>query len=263
MAENKVKTVNEPKDEEEQIQDIVLEVKDLHKAYGPKQVLKGVNLEVKKGEVFGFIGKNGIGKSTTIGSIIGLKNFDSGEIYINGHDVKKEARYCKSLFGYVPSEPTAYEMMTGREYLEFVGSSYNMIQESFDSNYKFLVNKLGMDEYDMNKKISEYSHGMKQKVCIMASLIHNPMLWVMDEPTVGLDIIVYEVLTKMIVEFARNGRTVFITSHNLDLVAKVCDRVAIINDGVVMNLIDFRKEPLKRREITKIFFKTYGEEIPE
>ena len=262
MANDNSKVLKKEEVVEEEVQDVVLEVKDLYKAYGPKEVLKGVNLEVKRGEVFGFIGKNGIGKSTTIGSIIGLKNFDKGEIYINGHDVKKESRLSKSLFGYVPSEPTAYEMMTGREYLEFVASAYNMIQESFDSNYKFLVQKLGMNEYDMNKKMSEYSHGMKQKVCIMASLIHNPILWVMDEPTVGLDIIVYEVLTKMIVEFARNGRTVFITSHNLDLVSKVCDRVAIINDGVVMKLIDFRKEPLKRREITRIFFETYGEEIP-
>ena len=100
---------------------------------------------------------------------------------------------------------------------------------------------------------------MTQKICLMASLIHNPKVWILDEPTVGLDIMVYEVLLKMIKEFAVHGRTVFITSHNIDLVSKVCDRVAIINDGRVVNLIDFKKDPLKRRDLSKIFFKTYGD----
>ena len=236
-----------------------LEVKDMFKAYGKKQVLKGINLQVKTGEVFGFIGKNGIGKSTTIDCIVGLKNYDKGEVYIVGHEVKKEPLVTKSLIGYVPSEPTLYENMTGREYLEFIGSAYDMLQDSFEQNYDFLIKKLDMSEEDMDKKTGEYSHGMQQKVGLMASLIHFPELWVLDEPTVGLDIMMYEVLTKMIVDFAHNGKTVFITSHNLDLVSKVCDRVAIINDGVVQQIIDFKKEPLKRRELSKIFFKTYGD----
>ncbi|MCQ2772544.1 MAG: hypothetical protein MJ238_04635 [Bacilli bacterium] len=101
---------------------------------------------------------------------------------------------------------------------------------------------------------------MKQKVCLMASLIHNPEVWILDEPTVGLDIMVYEVLVKMLREYANNGRTVFVTSHNMDLVAKICDRVAIINDGVVSDLIDFTKEPLKRKYLSKIFFDTYVKE---
>jgi ABC-2 type transport system ATP-binding protein len=113
----------------------------------------------------------------------------------------------------------------------------------------------------MNRPISEYSHGMKQKICLMASLIHNPKIWILDEPTVGLDIIVYEVLLKMIRDFANNGKTVFITSHSIDLVAKVCDRVAIVNNGVVELLIDLNKEPLKRRDLNKIFFKLYEQDI--
>ena len=236
-----------------------LVIKDLYKSYGKKEVLKGINLNVKVGEVFGFIGKNGIGKSTTIDSIVGLKDYDSGEIFIYGVDNKKDPIRTKSMIGYVPSEPITYEMMTGNEYLEFIASSYKMIQASFNNNYNFLVKKFKMSPNDLDRKIKEYSHGMKQKICLMASLIHNPRLWILDEPTVGLDIMVYEVLLKMIKEFAINGRSVFITSHNIDLVSKVCDRVAIINEGKVVSLIDFKKEPLKRRDLSKIFFKIYGD----
>lgn len=248
--------------EDVNLPDYVLEVKDLYKSYGPKQVLKGLNLKVKKGEVFGFIGKNGIGKSTTIDCIVGLKDYDSGEILVLNKNVKTESLDTKKSIGYVPSEPVTYEMMSGNEFLQFVASSYGMLQASFNKNYKYLLKKFGMTTSDMNRKIREYSHGMKQKVCLMASLIHNPKIWILDEPTVGLDIIVYEVLLKMIKDFARFGKTVFVTSHNIELVSKVCDRVAIINEGKVVNIIDFKKEPLKRRELNKIFFNIYaGEEI--
>lgn len=240
--------------------DYVIEIKDLYKSYGRKDVLKGLNLNVKKGEVFGFIGKNGIGKSTTIDCVVGLKEADDGHILILGKDVKTQALEAKRMIGYVPSEPITYEMMTGNEYLQFIASSYNMLQNSFTQNYNFLMKKFGLNIIDMNRKIREYSHGMKQKICLMASLIHNPKVWILDEPTVGLDIMVYEVLLKMIKDFATYGKTVFITSHNIDLVSKVCDRVAIVNDGKVVNLIDFNKEPTKRKELSKIFFKTYGEE---
>ena len=239
--------------------DYSLVIKDLYKSYGKKEVLRGLSLNVKKGEVFGFIGKNGIGKSTTIDCIVGLKDYDSGEILILNTDNKLDSLKTKSLIGYVPSEPVTYEMMSGNEYLEFIASSYGMIESSFRKNYNFLINKFKMSPTDMNRKIREYSHGMKQKVCLMASLIHNPKLWILDEPTVGLDIMVYEVLLKMIKEFAHNGRTVFITSHNIDLVSKVCDRVAIINEGRVIELIDLNKEPLKRRDLSKIFFRIYGD----
>ena len=252
-------------EENEEIKNIktpncVIEIKDLYKSYGKKDVLRGLNLNIKKGEVFGFIGKNGVGKSTTIDCMVGLKEADSGDIILNGYDILTQPIEAKTQFGYVPSEPVTYEMMSGNEYLQFVASAYNMIQTSFENNYNFLLKKLGMSPSDMNRKIREYSHGMQQKVCLMASLIHNPKIWILDEPTVGLDIMVYEVLLKMIKDYASNGKTVFITSHNIDLVARVCDRVAIINDGKVSELIDFNEEPTKRRDLSRIFFKTYKEE---
>ena len=241
----------------------VLVIKDLYKSYGKgknkKEVLKGLNLEVKKGEVFGFIGKNGIGKSTTIDCIVGLKEQDSGDILINGMNTLEEPLEVKYEIGYVPSEPISYEVMSGNEYLQFIASAYSMSQASFENNYNYLRTKFTMSEADMNRKIKEYSHGMKQKICLMASLIHNPKVWILDEPTVGLDIMVYETLVKMIREFANNGRTVFVTSHNIEMVSKLCDRVAIINSGKVDKLYDLNLDPIKRRDLNKIFFRTYGE----
>ena len=235
-----------------------LYIKDLHKSYGTKEVLKGITVKVKPGEIYGYIGKNGAGKSTMIDSIIGLKDFNSGDIKIFNHDVKEEPLEVKKLFGYVPSEPVTYELMTGREFLEFIGSAYEMSQEAFDKNYAFLQKKFTIFNDDLDRKISDYSHGMKQKVCLMASLIHNPRLWILDEPTVGLDIMVYEVLVKMLKEYAKNGGTIFITSHNIELVASLCDRVAIINEGQIAQEIDFKKQPNKRKDLKRIFFKVYG-----
>lgn len=242
------------------IEQYVIEIRDLFKSYGKKEVLKGLDLSIKKGEVFGFIGKNGVGKSTTIDCMVGLKEPNSGDILLNGYDIISQPLEAKMQFGYVPSEPVTYEMMSGIEYLQFVASAYNMIQTSFEKNYNFLLKKLGMSNADMNRKIREYSHGMQQKICLMASLIHNPKIWILDEPTVGLDIMVYEVLLRMIKDYAANGKTVFITSHNIDLVARVCDRVAIINEGKISELIDFNEEPTKRRDLSRIFFKTYQQE---
>ena len=165
--------INEELPEVKQIE-YAIQIKDLYKSYGKKDVLKGLNVNAKKGEVFGFIGKNGIGKSTTIDCIVGLKDYDSGEILILDTDNKKDPLKAKNLIGYVPSEPVTYEMMSGNEYLQFVASSYGMIQSSFNNNYNFLIKKFGMSPKDMDRKIREYSHGMKQKVCLMASLIHNP-----------------------------------------------------------------------------------------
>lgn len=248
------------KEKEEASREVVLSVKGLKKSYGKKEVLKGIDLEVYKGEVFGFIGKNGAGKSTTIDCIIGLKDFNEGEVRVLDHNIQENPIDAKMEFGYVPSEPVTYEVMTGNEYLQFVASSYGMIQDSFDKNYEFLKKKFMIGDADLNRKIREYSHGMKQKVCLMASLIHNPKLWVLDEPTVGLDIMVYETLMEMLRDFAKYGKTVFVTSHNIDLVARVCNRVAIINDGVVARLIDFQKEPMMRKNLSKVFFSTYGQE---
>ena len=214
-------------------------IEDLYKSYGEKEVLLGLNLEVHEGELFGFIGRNGIGKSTTIDCMIGAKKF-------------------KKSLGYVASEPTCYEEMTGYDYLEFVASIYGMTEGDFRRNSEYLCNRLQLNLDELNNPISDYSHGMKQKLCLVASLIHSPKVWVLDEPTVGLDIMAVEELKKMLREYANHNNTVFVTSHNIELVSKICDKVAIINDGKVVALYDLNKNPNKRLQLSKIFLDTYG-----
>lgn len=229
-------------------------IKDLFKSYGEKEVLKGLNLEVKQGELFGFIGRNGAGKSTTIDCMIGLKKFDKGSIELLSYDIVQEPLLAKSHFGYVPSEPTVYEAMTGYEYLEFVASIYQLSEGQFKANYKYLCDRLQLKEEDLEAPTANYSHGMKQKLCLVASLLNNPNIWILDEPTVGLDIMAVEELKNMMREYANHGNCVFVTSHNIELVSKICDRVAIIDNGVVAHLIDLNKNPNKRLQLPRLFF---------
>ena len=233
-------------------------IEDLYKSYGEKEVLLGLNLEVHEGELFGFIGRNGIGKSTTIDCMIGAKKFNKGRIELNGYDIVKDPIDAKKSLGYVASEPTCDEEMTGYDYLEFVASIYGMTEGDFRRNSEYLCNRLQLNLDELNNPISDYSHGMKQKLCLVASLIHSPKVWVLDEPTVGLDIMAVEELKKMLREYANHNNTVFVTSHNIELVSKICDKVAIINDGKVVALYDLNKNPNKRLQLSKIFLDTYG-----
>ena len=246
------------KDDEENEDAPAIRIVDLYKSYGPKEVLKGLNLEVYKGELFGFIGRNGIGKSTTIDCVIGVKKFNSGEIEIEGYSIKEEPLIAKSRFGYVASEPTCYETMTGYEYLEFIASIYQISEAEFAANVNYLTNRLVLTDEDLSKYISSYSHGMKQKLCLIASLLNNPDVWILDEPTVGLDIMAVEELKKMMREYANHNKCVFITSHNIDIISKICDRVAIINDGKVVELMDLNKDPNKRLQLGRIFLNIFG-----
>lgn len=236
----------------------MISIDHLYKAYGKKEVLLGLNLEIYEGELFGFIGRNGIGKSTTIDCMIGAKKIDKGTIVLDGYDMQKDPIEAKKTFGYVASEPTCYEVMTGYDFLEFIASVYKISEGAFVKNYRYLLQRLYFNEEDLQLPISSYSHGMKQKLCLIASLIHNPKIWILDEPTVGLDIMAVESLKNMMREYANHGKTVFVTSHNIELVSKICDRVAIINNGVVVALYDLNKDPNKRLQLSRIFLETYG-----
>lgn len=237
-----------------------VKISKLYKSYGPKEVLKGLDLEVYNGELFGFIGRNGIGKSTTIDCMIGVKNFNSGLIELEGYSITEDPLFAKAQFGYVASEPTCYESMTGYEYLEFIASIYQISEAEFVGNVNYLAKRLVLTDEDLSKSIGNYSHGMKQKLCLIASLLNNPDLWILDEPTVGLDIMAIEELKKMMREYANHGKCVFITSHNIEIIAKICDRVAIINDGVVVELLDLNKNPNKRLQLPRIFLNIFGVE---
>ena len=261
--EEDVETAEDEQETDEVVEDedelkIAISIKDLYKSYGKKSVLKGLNLEVYPGELFGFIGKNGVGKSTTIDCMIGAKRFNSGEIIVGGYDIKRDPIMVKYSYGYVASEPTCYDMMSGYDYLEFVASIYGLNETEFKRNYAYLCQRLQLNEDELGHSISGYSHGMKQKICLIASLLHNPNIWILDEPTVGLDIMAQEELKKMMREYANHGKTVFVTSHNIELVSKLCDRVAIVHDGVVKAIYDLNGDPNKRLQLARLFIDTYG-----
>lgn len=238
-------------------QDVILQVEHLHKSYGEKEVIKDLSFEVKKGELFGLLGKNGIGKSTTIDCIIGAKAFNSGNITIDGHDIVTDPLEAKAEFGYVSSEPNCYEEMTGIEYLDFIASVFGVAEKDFENNVNYLSARLGLDEKALGEAISGYSHGMKQKLCLIASLLHSPKLWILDEPTVGLDVMAVEELSKMMKEYSHNNG-VLLTSHNIDLVARLCDKAVILNHGTIALSFDFREDPNARLSLRPAFFALYG-----
>ncbi len=237
----------------EKEKETAIQIHGLKKSYGSFEVLRGVDISVLEGEAFGLIGRNGIGKSTTIDCMVGLKSFQEGTIEIFGNDVLASPEEAKRCFGYVASEPTAYEVMTGKEYLSFVAGAYGVKQNQFVTNYHLLATRLRFNDQDLKKRIREYSHGMKQKICLIASLIHNPRIWILDEPTVGLDLVVNEMLFNLMKDLKANGRTIFLTSHNIDFVSKICDRVGILDSGIIKRSIDFREQPMERRRLKEIF----------
>ena len=234
-------------------------IENLNKSFGQKQVLTDLSLTVYEGELFGFIGRNGVGKSTTIDCMIGMKKFDNGSIKIYDYSIKDNPIEIKKIIGYVSSEPILYEEMTGIEYLKFIASIYKVNKEDFMDKYVKLCERLEFKLSDLSFQISGYSHGMKQKISLIASIIHNPKIWILDEPTVGLDFLAVEELKKMMVEYTRLGNTVFLTSHNIDFVSDICNRVAIINKGNVKGLYNLDEDPSVKEKLKDIFIKIYDE----
>ena len=236
----------------------ILEIKNLYKSYGTKEVLKGINLTVGKGQIVGLIGKNGIGKSTTIDCVTGSKNYNSGEIYINGTNIESNPIEIKKMFGYISSEPCLYETMTGYEYLSFIASVYGVSPSVFPNKVEELRANFDLTENDLSVKIKGYSHGMKQKLSLIASLLHDPILWILDEPTVGLDIMVYHYLIKCMLDFVKNGKSILITSHNLDFIGKICNRVDIINNGIIFKSINLDENEEYRGKLDQVLTEIYG-----
>ncbi len=236
----------------------ILEIKNLYKSYGTKEVLKGINVTVGKGQIVGLIGKNGIGKSTTIDCVTGSKNYNSGEIYIDGCNIESNPIEIKKGFGYISSEPCLYETMTGYEYLSFIASVYGVSPSVFPNKVEELRANFDLTENDLSVKIKGYSHGMKQKLSLIASLLHDPILWILDEPTVGLDIMVYHYLIKCMLDFVKNGKSILITSHNLDFIGKICNRVDIINNGIIFKSINLDENEEYRGKLDQVLTEIYG-----
>lgn len=224
----------------------MLKIDHLCKKYINSDVyaVKDLCIEVKPGEMFGFLGLNGAGKSTTIKCITGIYPFDSGTIEIDGHNIKTDSLNAKLSMGYVPDNHSVYEKLTGREYVNHVADLYYVDKEERKQRIEEFAEKFRLS-FALDRQIKGYSHGMKQKICIIAALIHKPKLWILDEPLMGLDPQSINDIILEMKEHCKQGNTVFFSSHNIDMVAKLCDRVAIIRKGQLCEIIDLHIEENK------------------
>ncbi len=212
----------------------VLEIKNYSKTYnGTKKAADDISLTVESGDIYGFIGHNGAGKSTTIRAVVGVLDFTDGDILIDGHSVKKEPLECKRITAYIPDNPDLYENLTGIQYLNFIADIFGVDSETRKKRISEYADKLEITNA-LGESISSYSHGMKQKVAIIAALIHEPKLMVMDEPFVGLDPKAAFMLKEIMHEMCAKGSAVFFSTHVLDVAEKLCNKVAIIKEGKII-----------------------------
>lgn len=212
----------------------MLEIKNFSKSYtNGKKAVDNLNLTVEAGEICGFIGHNGAGKSTTIRSVVGVLDFTEGDIFIDGHSVRQEPLECKSVTAYIPDNPDLYEHLTGIQYLNFIADIFG-IDESVRTEIMKKYGDLFEITSDLGSLISAYSHGMKQKVAIISALIHKPKLLVLDEPFVGLDPKAALTLKNIMKEMCEAGSAIFFSTHVLEVAQKLCDKVAIIKQGSIV-----------------------------
>jgi ABC-2 type transport system ATP-binding protein len=212
----------------------MLEIKNYSKSYdGGKKAADNVTLTVESGDIYGFIGHNGAGKSTTIRAVVGVLDFDEGEILIDGHSVKDEPMECKKITAYIPDNPDLYENLTGIQYLNFVADVFDISAKDREEKIKKYADLFEITDA-LGDQIASYSHGMKQKVAIISALIHDPKLLVLDEPFVGLDPKATFTLKEIMHEMCDHGTAIFFSTHVLDVAEKLCNKVAIIKQGKII-----------------------------
>ena len=208
----------------------MLKIEHLSKIYGDKKAVDDLTLHINSGEIYGFIGHNGAGKTTTLKSVVGILQFDQGEIYINGKSVAGNPIECKKEIAYIPDNPDLYDFMTRIKYLNFVADIFGVSAADRKERIKKYADLFELTE-DLAQPIAAYSHGMKQKLAIIAASIHEPKLIIMDEPFVGLDPKASHILKEMMREVCNAGGAIFFSTHVLEVAEKLCDKVAIIKDG--------------------------------
>ncbi len=208
----------------------MLKIENLTKSYGEKVAVDDLSLHINGGEIYGFIGHNGAGKTTTLKCVAGILRFEKGEVYINGVSIKKDPIYCKSQIAYLPDNPDIYEFMTGNGYLNFIADVFKMTSAERESSIRFYSEAFELAN-DLNKPVSSYSHGMKQKLALISAFMHNPKLIIMDEPFVGLDPKAAHTVKGMMRAHCEKGGAIFFSTHVLEVAEKLCDKVAIIKDG--------------------------------
>lgn len=211
----------------------VLNVQHFTKKYGSKVAVNDLTLDVLPGDIYGFIGHNGAGKTTLIKCIVGAQPFEGGEIYVDGKSVVNDPIATKQLIAYVPDNPDIYEFMSGIKYLNYVADIFGVPAQDRVERITVLANRLGITD-SLANPISSFSHGMKQKLVLVSALLHEPKLLVLDEPFVGLDPAASFELKKMLHELASRGSAVFFSSHVLEVVEKLCNKIAIIREGKLL-----------------------------
>ena len=221
----------------------MLEVTDFSKKYrnNERYSARHVNFTVSAGEVVGLVWSNGAGKSTIIKSVIGVLPFAEGAIKVDGYDIAKQSEQAKRLIGYVPDDHSVYEKLTGREYINYIGSLYGATKQQKQYVTGELAKRFEI-AHALDTQIAGYSHGMRQKICILGSITHRPKLWILDEPMVGLDHQTMALLCEYIRSYADSEHSVLFSSHNLEVVKKTCDKVVFIKQGEVANIVDFTEE---------------------
>lgn len=231
----------------------MLQINNFSKKYknNDKYAVKNVSFEVKDGEIFGFLGPNGAGKSTTIKCITGILTFTEGTINVAGYNIHEDPINAKLQIGFVPDNHMMYEQLTAREYVNFMADIYKVGAEDRKNRSNKLLELFELTDV-FDKQISSFSHGMKQKICIIGALVHKPKLWILDEPLTGLDPKSAHILKELMKEHCQEGNSVFFSSHMLEVVEKICDRVAIIDKGelIACDVV----EELKKKDSLENFF---------
>ena len=208
----------------------MLNIEHLTKTYGEKKAVDDLNLHIRPGEIYGFIGHNGAGKTTTLKSVAGILQFDAGEIYIGGDSIREKPLECKRKIAYIPDNPDLYEYMTGIKYLNFIADIFGVDAALRRERIRRYADAFELTS-DLAQPIAAYSHGMKQKLAIIAAWLHEPQLILMDEPFVGLDPKAAHLLKGMMREICDRGGAIFFSTHVLEVAEKLCDKVAIIKGG--------------------------------
>lgn len=212
----------------------MIEIKNVSQSYSKEtKIIENMNLKIEDGTIFGFIGPNGAGKTTTIEMITGVLKIDEGDILIDGNSITQNPIEAKKLFGFVPDSPEVLEKLTGLEYLNFIGDVYNVSPKDRLEKIKHLADKFGITN-NLKDRIQSYSHGMKQKLLIISVLLYNPKNWILDEPMTGLDPKSSFLLKNIMKEYAQKNKTVFFSTHILEVAERLCDRVGIIDKGKLL-----------------------------
>ena len=230
----------------------MIEIKNVSKTYnGTKKALDTINLTISSGEIFAFIGHNGAGKTTMIKSIVGILEFEEGDILIDGKSIKTNEIECKMKMAYIPDNPDLYEHLKGIDYLNFIADIYKVSKKDREERIKEYAEKFSIMD-NLGDAISSYSHGMKQKLAIISALIHEPKLLVLDEPFVGLDPVASHTLKEIMKKMCKNGTAIFFSTHVLEVAEKLCNKIAIIKDGEIIEQGKM-KDIIKNKSLEDIF----------